>query len=330
MDTLDACCAIELILLSPDAKNATHKKKMRHLLPYSYLLAIAEAGSIRKAADILAITPSALNRRLLSIEEELGTNLFERMADGVRPSTAGEIFLQHVREQISDMDRVKSRIADLSGMRLGRVSLVVSHETVGDFLNQEIARYRQDFPSVTFDIKLCARDEASDHLVSHSSDIALLFEPQKIADIQISYSLKQPIGIRLKTDHPLSSSRSVRLYELAEHPLILPRRDSGLHHKVSSAAIRQGINLDLAIETDSPQLYLNHLLVSNHLLLDLSINQLTDEPEASHLSLPLDERDVEPGFLFVGHLKGRTLPVASARFLEQLVASLAKLADRSE
>ena len=44
---------------------------MRHLLPYKYVEEIAKAGSIRKAAETLSITPSALNRRLLAIEEEL-------------------------------------------------------------------------------------------------------------------------------------------------------------------------------------------------------------------------------------------------------------------
>ena len=94
---------------------------MRHLLPYKYIEEIAKAGSIRKAAETLAITPSALNRRLLSIEEELGTALFERLAVGVRLNTAGEILLKHIRSQMSDLERVKSQISDLSGHRRGHV-----------------------------------------------------------------------------------------------------------------------------------------------------------------------------------------------------------------
>ena len=97
---------------------------MRHLLPFRYIDAIARAGSIRKAAETLAITPSALNRRLLAVEDELGVELFERMSNGVVLNVAGEILLEHIRNQISDMERVKSRIADLSGERRGSVSIV--------------------------------------------------------------------------------------------------------------------------------------------------------------------------------------------------------------
>ena len=45
---------------------------MRHLTPLHYIDAIVRAGSIRKAAETLAITSTALNRRVLALEEELG------------------------------------------------------------------------------------------------------------------------------------------------------------------------------------------------------------------------------------------------------------------
>ena len=48
---------------------------MRHTLPLKYLDAFAQTNSIRSAAEQLSITPSALNRRILSIEEELGVEL---------------------------------------------------------------------------------------------------------------------------------------------------------------------------------------------------------------------------------------------------------------
>ena len=87
---------------------------MRHLLTLRYIDAIARAGSIRKAAESLSITSTALNRRILSMEQELGAPIFERMATGVRLSAAGEILVQHARAQIADMERIKSQISDLS------------------------------------------------------------------------------------------------------------------------------------------------------------------------------------------------------------------------
>ena len=296
---------------------------MRYLMPYNYLLAIAEAGSIRKASEVLAITPSALNRRLLSIEEELGVPLFERLPEGVRPSTAGEIFLQHVREQISEMDRVQSRIADLSGMRLGRVSIAVSHEASGPFLSDQVATYRANFPAVTFDVRLCSRQKATDALLGYHVDIALLFEPKKIADFQIAFSVKQPFRALAGSSHSLIGTKPVRLYELADYPLLLPPKHSAVNQMVKAAALKQGINIKPAIEADSPWSF--HSLVSDqdHVAVELALNSVSRSDKQDLQSIAIDERDLPSGFLFVGFLKSRTLPVASARFLEQLVEALA-------
>ena len=57
---------------------------MRHLRFLRYMDEVARTGSIRGAADRLNVTPSALNRRIMDLEEELGLKLLERRARGVR------------------------------------------------------------------------------------------------------------------------------------------------------------------------------------------------------------------------------------------------------
>ena len=62
---------------------------MSDFLTYKLLDAVARYGSIRRAAEKSAITPSALNRRILNLEEEYGTPLFEHTSAGMRPNVAG-------------------------------------------------------------------------------------------------------------------------------------------------------------------------------------------------------------------------------------------------
>ena len=137
---------------------------MRHMLPLKYLDAVVRSGSIRSAAIDLAITPSALNRRILSIEEELGVELFERHALGMRLNSAGEMFVQHIRSQMADLERVKSRIADLSGLRLGHVRIAATRETTRYFLPREIEKYRREFPGVTFNVEGMDRNLSLIHI----------------------------------------------------------------------------------------------------------------------------------------------------------------------
>ena len=79
---------------------------MRHLLTLELIEQVAQAGSIRQAAEDMNITSSALNRRIQAFEEELGTPIFERPPRGVRLNPAGELLVQHIRAQRADLARV--------------------------------------------------------------------------------------------------------------------------------------------------------------------------------------------------------------------------------
>ncbi|ABM02279.1 transcriptional regulator of LysR family protein [Psychromonas ingrahamii 37] len=106
---------------------------MKQLMDFNYFQVVAKGGSIRKPADQLSITSTALNRRILSMEDELGEKIFERQASGLRLSAAGELFLHHVQRQLADLERVKSQISDLSGVRRGHVNIACSQALLTSF-----------------------------------------------------------------------------------------------------------------------------------------------------------------------------------------------------
>ena len=99
---------------------------MKNLQINRYVDAIARTGSIRKASEQLSITPSALNRRILALEEELDIEIFERHSKGMRLNNAGELLIELFRNQLADVAHLQSQLAELSDMRVGNVSIVCS------------------------------------------------------------------------------------------------------------------------------------------------------------------------------------------------------------
>ena len=116
---------------------------MKHLRFLRSVDDVARAGSIRQAAERLHVAPSAVNRRLLDIEEELGTTIFERLPRGMRLTPAGELFLHYIRSREADLDQVRSEIEDLRGIRRGDVRLLASQALAPVFRRASVITSRR-------------------------------------------------------------------------------------------------------------------------------------------------------------------------------------------
>jgi len=292
---------------------------VRHLLPMTYIDAVAKAGSIRKAAETLAITSTALNRRILAMEDELGVPIFERLARGVRLTTAGEILIHHARAQLSDMERVKSQIADLSGERRGHVSIACSQALLPYFLPEQISVYRGEHPAVTFGVLLRDRAAAEQALVDMSADLALVFEPVRLMEFQILLTIRQPVHVVMAPDHPLAGRATVRLRDCLRYPVALPTERYGVRHLLEAAVRRTSLTLNPAVISDSFEFLRYHAVAENILAFQIPIGLPRTDDADDIASAEIDSRDVPPGLLYFGQLHGRTLPVAAARFAHQML-----------
>jgi len=292
---------------------------MKHLLPLTYIDAVAKAGSIRKAAETMAITSTALNRRILAMEEELGVPIFERLARGVRLTTAGEILIHHIRGQLTDMERVKSQIADLSGERRGHVSIACSQALLPYFLPEQIAIYRGEHPAVTFGVLLRDRASAEQALVDFSADLVLVFEPVRMLEFQNLLNIRQPVHAVMAANHPLAEQPSIRLRDCLRYPVALPTANFGVRHLLEAAVRRTSMTLDPVVVSDSFEFLRSHAVAENIVAFQIPIGLPANDEQPGVVSRLVDIRDVPPGLLYFGQLRSRALPVAAARFAQQMM-----------
>jgi DNA-binding transcriptional LysR family regulator len=294
---------------------------MRHLQTLRLIQDVARAGSIRKAAEDLNITSSALNRRIQQFEAEFGAQIFERLPRGVRLNPAGELLMQHIRHQVSDLERVRSQVADLSGARRGHVSIACSQGVTPRFLPDQIARYRAEHPGVTFSVRVRDRAAAEEELSTFSSDLALVFEPVYLADFEVIKAIPQPIAAVMSADHPLASRPDLRLRDCLAHPHVVPARDYGVRHLLDFATRGRSRRLAPVIEADSFEMMREYVLHEQVVSFQIPIGLLPQRDPRLAVRL-LDPRDLPAGLLLLGQKRGRPLPVPTAKFALQLAAAL--------
>jgi len=295
---------------------------MHPLTPNQFIDVIARAGSIRKAAEMLAITSTALNRRVLALEEELGLPIFERLPRGVRLSTAGELLVTHLRNQASDFERLRSQLADLAGERRGHVSIACSQALLPFFMPEQIGRYRRDHPGVSFSVQLRDRAAAEAALVEHAADLALIFEPIRLSEVQILSTVRQQIHAVMAADHPLAGQDTVRLRDCAAYPVGLPTAQYGVRALIDLALLRFSVRLRTVLESDNFDFLRRYPAQEELISFQIPIGLPGEAVTEGVVSRPVDTRDIPEGRLYLCQLRGRTLPVAAAKFAAQVEGAL--------
>src|SRR6202521_3273121 len=150
---------------------------MKYMRILRYIDEVARAGSIRKAGERLNVTASAMNRRIMDIEDELGAKLFERKPRGVRLTAAGEVFVRYVREQALEVERVRSQIEDLKGLRRGTVRIACSQALAHQVLPGETGASPAQHPRGAFEVLALAPGPAITAPAAFEPDLVLVFPP---------------------------------------------------------------------------------------------------------------------------------------------------------
>lgn len=294
---------------------------MKHLQTLLLIESVVRAGSIRKAAEDMNITSSALNRRIQGFEAEFGAPIFERLARGVRLNPAGELLIQHIRNQRADLARVRGQVADLTGLRRGHVSIACSQALQPYFMPAQIAAYRLEHPGVSFSVHVRDREAAEQDLREFQSDLALVFEPVHLVDCEVILSVEQPVYAVMAHDHPLAAKSGLRLRDCLAFPHVVPPKTIGIRYLLDLAIAGMSQKMDMQLESDSFE-FMRHYVQHEHAIgfqFPIGLN-MPDDPRLAFRALK--RIDVAYGNLTLMQMKGRTLPVASARFANQLAVAL--------
>jgi DNA-binding transcriptional LysR family regulator len=302
---------------------------MRHLRILRYVDEVARTGSIRKAAVRLHVTASAVNRRIIDLEQELGAQLFERKARGVRLTAAGELFVRYIRQQGAEVDRVQSQIEDLKGLRRGAVRIACSQAVAFDFLPRVITEYRRRYPDVSFDVRVLDHERVTAALADYDVDLILVFRPTFLATLQPLVRLEQRLVALMAEDHPLAAQPTIRLRDCLPHPIALADRGFGGRQLLDEACARSNLRLRIVAESNSFELLRGLVRYGGLLSFQIEIGTEFGGGEGAGLvRRTIDGRDVPRSDLVLAQLRGRNLPVASAVFAEQLKGTLEEIKRR--
>ncbi|KXU89007.1 LysR family transcriptional regulator [Caballeronia megalochromosomata] len=142
-----------------------------------YFLAVVDAGSVTRAAEVLDIAQPALSQSLSRMERDLGVKLFERTRRGAQLTAAGEAIVEDIRLSVARIDAASHRAREIGAQRGGRLTIGFASAALFSLLPRAIAALREEVPNVELMLREMSNAEQASALEKGTIDIGLLHTP---------------------------------------------------------------------------------------------------------------------------------------------------------
>jgi LysR family transcriptional regulator, hca operon transcriptional activator len=278
--------------------------ELRHL---RYFIAVAETGSLTVAAERRLYTSQpSLSRQIRDLEEEVGTELFNRSARGVELTAAGKAFLDHARLALSQVDAATeaARRASQPTKQVFALGFLTGQEMT--WLPRAMQVLRDELPKIDVTVSSHYSPDLADAVARGKLDLAFL-RAEPGFDLDYRVVSREKLIVLMPSDHPLTERTSIRPEDFKGQPFILATNKATVLNQVILRYLR-----DNAIEV-TPEHGVDNLAMAMSLV--ASTRGLALLPEYANNLLPWSvvsrplEGEAPTVDLVIGYSRSNTSPV---------------------
>ena len=291
--------------------------------------AIVRLGSFTRAAEELFLTQPTVSMQIKKLAETVGTPLFDHVGRNVQPTAAGRDVYQACRDVFRVLTDLETKLADLKGLKRGRLRLGVI-TTAKYFAPEILGAFCQRYPGIDVSLKVSNRERLLERLAVNDDDIYILGQPSEDAvGIESIPFAPNPLVILARRDHPLVGARDIPLSRIAEEQFLLREPGSGIRDAVLRRFADEGLRPRVRMELGSNEA-IKHAIVGGLGISVLSLHTLTLEgTEGAVAILDVQGFPIRRRWYLV-HSQGRGLSLVAKTFLEFALESEASIRARME
>ncbi len=214
------------------------------------LIAVADTGSVTKAAGLLHVVQPAVTKQIRMLESELGVELFERSRSGMRLNDSGRQVMERARRALGELDRAREEARSGTSEVRGHVSVGLLPSTATLLAPHLVDAAAEQAPGVRLRISVGYAGHLAQWLEAGDIDLALLFEQPMAPAYDLRPLVRETLWAVAPPDAGLSPDSPIALDEVLSHPLILPPAPHGLRILVDAAAADLGVSITVPVETN--------------------------------------------------------------------------------
>jgi LysR family transcriptional regulator, nitrogen assimilation regulatory protein len=215
-------------------------------------LTVADTGNVTRAAELLNLVQPAVSRQLRLLEEDLGTELFERERHGMVLNEHGKALLVYARRAMLELDRARAEIGGTTAREIGGLVTVGLLPSTSDLLATAlVSEVRKRHPRIRVRIAMGYAGTLQQWLEAGDIDIALLYGAERLPNIEAQALLEEALWVVGPPAAKLKANKPVPLAALAGKPLVLPSGPHGIRTLVDHACAVAKVELTIVAETNA-------------------------------------------------------------------------------
>lgn len=226
----------------PSERRLQQQIRTRHLL---LLDALERHGSLRQAAEVLAITQPAASKLLAQLESLLGLPLFERTRRGLVATAYGRIMLHHARAALGEITAARDALAYAALGALGRIALGAVVGSLPRLTAVAIASLLARHPRLAVAVTVETSATLVPMLARGELELVVGQLPEGADPDELDFEplVAEPVEIVARFDHRLARKRRLSLRELVEEAWVLPPPGTPLRVRLDAMFHAAGLDV---------------------------------------------------------------------------------------
>ncbi|SMO55329.1 LysR family transcriptional regulator [Paracoccus laeviglucosivorans] len=249
--------------------------------------AVADAGSLTHAGDVLHLSQSAVSRQIRALEDSLGTTLFHRHARGLILTEQGELLFEATSSMVRKLDTTAARIKDSEEHVFGELKVTTTTGFGTMWLVPRLAKLYERYPDLKIDLML---EERVLDLPMREADVAIRMKEPSQQDLIRRRLLNIRMRLYATPEYLAKAGTPMTVEELGPHRLICQAPQTP---QVSSGAVLS--QMLLAQNMTSTLLVNNYFGVLQGVLSHVGLGVLPDYLTADFPNLVRVLPDIESG-----------------------------------
>lgn len=290
-----------------------------------YFTVVGRLGSIRKAADELNISASAIDRQILNVEADLGMPLFERLPTGLRLTAAGEIMMAASGRWMKNLVDVRAQIEDLRGLKRGIVDIAVIDALTEGYLPGVIHAIQTRYPGITMRVRVLGNELIHRAITSGEVDFGIFFEPRSQRDLTVRAFTEVVLGFVTPPGHPIGLMESARFSACVGSPLIVPAPPLAVHQEIAVLEATSQVVPDTRVTSDNIQMISSLVQTGAGIGVLTSLDVLADVRAGKLLFTPISDPILRPMTLALCTASSRPTSYAADIMLNYIMNGFAQL-----